>query len=227
MMATTTSSSTIYRYADKALKRLYRFVEASFQQLATTVNWDEISVITSVKGIYSDTEQLAEREYLEIARKAYAEASKEILELYPDRKDRFLEPTALFIAALLTGYNDKTQYVYDREVERKEARLSESLISINDNAALFNSNATREALRRAIRLYERQLRNMADTVTDESRNQAFDDAGIDRVKWITQKDGKVCPECRERDEQVFMLYSVPAKHANCRCYTIPIKSPEQ
>lgn len=216
------NNKTIYRHADKALKRLYRHLEAAMQRLATTATWDELNVIGAVKEVYNDSEKRAFNEYLTVAEKAYADAGKEVLALLPNKKDSLKGITALFIMALLLGYDPKTQYVYKHEVERKEARLSESLIAVNQHADLFNNQETRAALLRALRLYERQMRNMADTVTDEARIQAFDDVGIEKVTWITQRDRKVCSICRERDGQVYSIRSVPEKHPNCRCYLIPV-----
>lgn len=215
-----------YRHADKALKKLYKLIEALFQRMASRAVWDELNVLQETKAIYDDVEAQAEREYLQIARKAYDDAGKEIVAVQPERKSRLSAPTVLFIAALLLAYNDKTQYVYRHELERKRARLNESLIAINDNPIIFNSNATREALRRGIHLFQRQVRNMSDTVTDEARRQAFDDTGVTKVRWITQQDEKVCPVCRDRNGVVYPLYDVPAKHPNCRCYLIPVEFKE-
>ena len=217
-----TSNKAIYRHADKALKRLYRYLEAALQRLASTASWDELNVIGAVKQVYNESEKRAFDEYLTVAEKAYADAGKEVLALLPNSKDRLKGITAMFIMALLLGYDPKTQYVYKHEVERKEARLSESLIAVNQHADMFNSQETRTALLRAIRLYERQMRNMADTVTDEARIQAFDDAGVEKVTWITQRDRKVCRICRERDGQQYSIRSVPEKHPNCRCFLIPV-----
>ena len=49
-MAATTRSDP-YRHADKALKRLYRRIEARLQRLATSVaKWDEVNVIGAVEN---------------------------------------------------------------------------------------------------------------------------------------------------------------------------------
>ena len=220
-MSTSTRSDP-YRHADKALKRLFRQASARFQHLAVTASWDELNVITAVQEIYSEVEQEAEKQYLEVAEKAYADARDEILAELPDRKPRFSLPTMAFIAALLLAYDKKTQYVYRHEVDRKRARLSESLIAVNGQGDIFNSLATRQALLRALKLFERQMRNMADTVTDEARLQAFEDAGIDEGIWFTQHDEKVCKICRERDGVKYPLYDIPPKHPNCRCYILPV-----
>ena len=215
------TNSNLYRHADKALKKLFRLLESRLQRMATSLTkWDEVNVISAVNEVYSEVEQEAEARYLDIAQRAYKDASRQIIAIMPERKNRFTLPTALFIAGLLTSYDTKTEYVYSHEADRKRSRLSEALIAINSGQDVFNSNATREALRRAIVLMEGQLRNMADTVTDEARRQAFADAGVDEVIWVTQHDEKVCKVCRPRDGVKYKLFNVPAKHRNCRCYLV-------
>ena len=190
------------------------------QRMVTTAKWDELNVISAVNDIYSDIENQAEQQYLEIAQRAYKEASREIIAVVPEKKNRFTLPQMAFVLALLGSYDTKTEYVYRHEIDRKKGRLSESLIAINQGQDVFNSNATRDAVRRAVVLMEGQLRNMADTVTDEARRQAFADAGVDEVRWVTQHDEKVCKVCRPRDGVKYKLYEVPAKHRNCRCYLV-------
>ena len=190
------------------------------QRMVTTAKWDELNVISAVNDIYSDIEIQAEQQYLEIAQRAYKEASREIIAVVPEKKNRFTLPQMAFVLALLGSYDTKTEYVYRHEIDRKKGRLSESLIAINQGQDVFNSNATRDAVRRAVVLMEGQLRNMTDTVTDEARRQAFADAGVDEVRWVTQHDEKVCKVCRPRDGVKYKIYEVPAKHRNCRCYLV-------
>jgi len=214
-----------YRHSDKALKRLYRLAEALFQRMAvSTAKWDELNVIGQVRSVYDDVERQAEDAYQKIAQSAYKDAQKALLLIFPEGKQWFHSlPGMIFVAALLDEYDGKTQYVYRRELERKRDRLVESLMAVNHGSPeIFNSQATRESLRRGLGLFEGQMRNMADTVTDAARVRAFDDAGVKTVRWVTQEDEKVCKVCRERNGVKFPLYGVPAKHPNCRCYLVPV-----
>ena len=196
------------------------------QKLVSVARWDELNVLSVVNEIYSEVEEEAERQYLDIAQRAYKEASREIIAVFPEKKDRFKPLQMLFIAGLLGSYDTKTEYVYRHEVGRKKARLTESLIAINQGQDILNSQATREALRKAIGLMERQMRNMADTATDEARREAYSDAGMEKVMWITQGDEKVCKVCRPRDRVVYPVFDVPAKHPNCRCYLVAVTGQE-
>lgn len=205
--------SKVYAPADKALKVLYDRAEAAFSQLATTAAWDELNVIREVSNVYEDINQTASEQYLMIARRAYHEAQKEIGVESSDDKN-----LALFLLLLLRKYDAKTQYRYDHEWERKRDRLAESILSLPKAEQVVNGNALRQALHRALNLMAGQLRNMADTVTDEARNEAFRDAGITEVVWNTQRDERVCEVCEERDRQVYPINALPPKHRRCRCY---------
>lgn len=217
--------SGIYRHADRGLKRLYKYVEAAFQNTALLTRWDELNVLRTVSDLYDRIDAFSREEYLAIAKRAYEDAKDEILAILPDREKRFTDVDMLFIVALFTRYDRVTEYRYDREWERKRDRLTESVLAViqaQEMAGNHNTNEIRAALQRAVNLMERQMRQMADTVTDEARNQAFVDAGVDRVMWNTRHDERVCVECDERDGKVYPIYAVPSKHRRCRCYTTPV-----
>lgn len=218
--------SGIYRHADQGLKRLYRYVESQFQNTALTAQWDELNVLRTVSDLYQRIDDFSRGEYLSIARKAYADARDEILALLPEKEGSFTDLDMLFLINIYTRYDRKTEYRYDREWERKRDRLAESMMAViqaQDAARISNTNEIRSALQRALNLMERQMRQMADTMTDEARNQAFADAGVDQVMWNSQHDNKVCAECDERDGQIYSIYAVPSKHRGCRCYLTPVR----
>lgn len=209
--------SAVYAHADKALKRLYARAEAEFQNLAVTAKWDELRIVgtlQTVNALYERLNEACEDEYLFIAKHAYRDVRKET-----DTR----EPDELFIFALISAYDQKMQYRYDREWQRKRDRLAESLIAVTQaaDARLNNGNEVRQALKRALTLMEKQMQDMAETVTDEARIRAFDDMGIEKVKWNDMSDGKVCAQCAARDGQVYFLHDVPVKHRHCRCFLTP------
>ena len=218
--------SGIYRHADQGLKRLYRYVESQFQNTALTAQWDELNVLRTVSDLYQRIDDFSREEYMTIARKAYADARDEILALLPEKEGSFTDLDTLFLINIYTRYDRKTEYRYDHEWERKRDRLAESMMAViqaQDAAKISNTNEIRVALQRALNLMERQMRQMADTMTDEARNQAFADAGVDQVMWNTQRDAGVCPGCQARDGQIYPLYAVPGKHRGCRCYLTPAR----
>ena len=208
----------LYRHADSALKRLYAFAASLFQQAAMLASWDELNIIRTTETIFSEMDEAAKREFLWIARKARKDVEAELALPHRDLDDAF-------ILMLYARYDPKTQYKYDNEWERKRERLVEAAMAVqhaNQNYRGANSNELRAVLQRTLNLMEQQLREMADTVTDETRNDAFAEAGIPKVMWNTQRDERVCSVCRERDGKVYPLYGVPDKHHRCRCYLTPV-----
>lgn len=215
--------SAIYAHADKALKRLYAMTASIFQRLSMMAKWDEVNAIASVKESYWQIDRYAFDQFKQIAHSAYRDAEKEIIEIAPEKKGDFKGIDGLFVMGLLTRYDPKTEYRYDNELDRKRMRAAESLISLMSvQGASSNSNEVRSALQRAMNLLNNQLREMADTVTDEAQRKAFDDAGVDEVMWNSQHDGRVCATCASRDGQVYPLWAVPRKHPKCRCYETPV-----
>ena len=217
--------SNIYRHADKALQRLYKYTESQFQSVATTARWDELNVIETTDDLFSRIDGTAMREYEQIMKRAYEDAKKEIIEIFPLTVGRFKGIDNVFLLALMRRYDSKTEYRYDREWQRKADRLAESIMAhISDEAfgPILNSPAVRRSLQRALNLLNGQLRNMADTVTDEARNEAFTQAGIDQVMWNTQRDERVCGTCMDRDRKIYYITAVPPKHPRCRCYLTPV-----
>lgn len=213
--------SAVYRHADKSLKRLYKLAEALFQRLAITARWDEINVISTVKAQYRELDGAATQEYEKIAQAAYEDAKAEIVKVLPEKESDLTGLRRLFVLALLSNYDAKTEYRYDSEWQRKSDRMAESLMAVTGadlNSPVLNTPAIRAALQRGLNLMNGQFRNMADTVTDEARIEAFAQAGIKEVVWHTQQDERVCEECRERDNHVYPLYGVPPKHRRCRCW---------
>lgn len=204
--------SAIYRHADDANKKLKRYIGIQFQRYALLTKWDSLNVMRTVREMYAGIDDTCRAEYLRVAKAAYADAAKEIK---LEKSDSKIDD--LFIMAVLTMYSAKTEYRYDTEWERKAERLGESIIAVSDGETP-NTNEIRRVMARAMTLAQGQIREMADTVTDEARIRAFEAAGIGRVMWNTQRDGNVCRECAERDGMVYTIQNVPSKHHRCRCY---------
>lgn len=215
-MSQTISSKRVYRNTDKELKVMYRRMAAEFSNMALVADWDALNVISvtsKVDELYSRLYDYLKVHYLNIARRAYKDA-------WVGKPEDEEEVDDLFIIALLDRYDPKTEYQYSHEWGRKRDRLKEAVMSTSDVAP--NSQMLREVIRRALKLLERQVGWMGDTVTDEARNKAFEDAGVEKVRWNTQEDERVCSVCRERNYKVYEIRHLPAKHPNCRCYFTPV-----
>lgn len=211
------SETEIYRHADKEVKRIFRRVGAEFQNRSLRAVWDGLNVIAQVDNLYSNLYQFTISRYIQIARRAYRDAWDE---MFPGQKPED-DLDYLFVAKVLDGYDTKMEYKYSSEWQRKSDRLKEALMSIGESTP--NSQRAREALKKARDLLERQVSEMADTMTDEARSEAFRDAGIERVRWNTQQDSRVCHVCRERSGMIYEIDRIPPKHPHCRCWYTPIR----
>ena len=203
------SEKEIYRHSDESLKILYRVMGAEFQNLAVGLRFDELNAPKTketVSEVYRRINVDVKREYRKIARKAYRDTEKEIGAEHAD-----LTPFAL-VAGILSRADPVTEYIYTYEWLRKRDRLVESLMAVRNRQEL------REALKRALDLMANQVRQYADNITDEARMAAFEIAGVKKVRWNTQRDGRVCPECHAREGLVYRINAVPDKHHRCRCY---------
>ena len=119
------------------------------------------------------------------------------------------------IELLLSEPNDTTHYCYDTEVLRKRDRAKEAVISARGKTNKLNE------LDKALRLWSQQTDQYCDILADAAAIKAFKNAGVKLVVWHTQRDDKVCSECKPRDGVVYKITQIPAKHWRCRCFLTP------
>lgn len=207
-------TEAVYKPCDAAIKAMNRENLAAFGRLKAA-KWDELNVIREVTAIYSESAKRARKRYFGIAWDVYlmvmlecgvdgVKARKNVKDIITyDWVDAELEETDLL-----------TLYRFDTETERKAQRLIEALSATENRDAEID---------KALRLWSKQLGQYAINFTDLAAIQAFDDAGITEVEWVTQKDERVCSECGGLDGQVFPLDEIPPKpHWGCRCFWRPV-----
>ena len=201
---------TIYAPCDRAIKALNREMVEDFGRMKLT-KWDELNIVRKVTELYRKSAQKARKRYYEVAfeayvlillwngidtRKAHAMAEKAITEKWVDTI--LEEPDVL------------TLYAFDTETERKAQKLAETL-SV--------AQAKDLEIDRAMRDWSKHVGQYAINFTDYAAMQAFEDAGIEKVEWVTQKDERVCSKCGPLDGKIFRLEDVPVKpHWGCRCF---------
>ena len=187
----------------RAIKRFSQ-AKSKLRQLP----FDELNVLETARNLYDDLAADNQDVFLELAGMSYQEAD-------PHGEDK---PSAAWLLTLLLAYDPVTKYVYQHEVERKRARMAEALIAVGKAQRRQN-----EEWRRGLSLWSQQTAQYADIVTDAAMIKAFADAGITKLRWITQEDEKVCKVCRERDGKVYPITNLPEKpHWRCRCYWEPV-----
>lgn len=111
-------------------------------------------------------------------------------------------------------------YVPRNEWERKRSYLFEAVVADRGTGRSV-SGAFDDARRR----WGRQLAQSADDLTAVGMRDAYVAAGIRRVRWVTQKDDRVCGTCKPRDGRTYAIDRVPSypAHYGCRCFLLPLE----
>lgn len=207
---------TPYSFADDELQSLKQYVTAEFHNTANVMSFDELNIMSTkemVKELYSKLLSQNERVFKRIAKKCYKNTMKECGMTLVEGITG-----AAIIAALLARYHPVTQYQYKSEATRKRDRFVEALLSAQDEHAM------RTAFNDAAKRWFDQSRQYADFSVSDAMKQAFEDAGVEKVKWMAEHDEKTCKICRELDGQIFKLSDAPEipQHRHCRCWLVPV-----
>ena len=203
----------IYEACDKAIKALNRQDLEAFGRLKMA-KFDEINIIRTVKAVYEASSKRARKRYYEVAFEAYLLAMA-MCDEDPKKAHRMAEKaiTEKWVDRILTDTDVVTMYRFDAETERKAYRLAETLEVAEDRDFEIN---------KALRLWSQHVGQYGINVTDYAMMQAFEDAGVEVVEWVTQGDERVCNECHAYEGQKFRINEVPLKHWGCRCHVIPV-----
>ena len=210
-----------YRELTKFKSELQKRLKKEFLRF-TIMGFDELNVSTTktmTKEAYSRIASFNNRYFGKIAREGRSFALGFLTE--EEKKGLSKMDIALLIAFVLTEYNIVTGYRYDTEWERKRMRYTEAVLAAkeaNDRQYLT------EMSKKNANLLLTQSMQYGIEIEDESIKETFKKAGIKEVVWVTERDGKVCSICRERDGKRYPIDSVPDKpHYNCRCYIRPYR----
>jgi len=204
----------VYVACDRAIQSMNRLNLETFGRLKMA-KWDEVNLIRTVTEVYRASAKEARKRYKTVAQEAYLIGA--VLCGIPPEKARRMADKAIdeeWLDELLFETDLVTLYRFDTETERKAYRLAETLEAAQDRDFEIN---------KALRFWSQQLAQYAINATDRAMVQAYLDDGVERVRWVTQKDEKVCGECASYDEQVFEIDEIPPKHWRCRCYLVPVR----
>jgi SPP1 gp7 family putative phage head morphogenesis protein len=203
----------IYQGADKAIREMNRQNLKAFNQLKLA-KWDELNVIRKVNETYEQSTRRAVRKYYEIAVEAYIVAlyqmkmdKKKATDMADDIIDLY------WVYEMLDEVDPVTMYAFFPERDRKKERLIEALTATNNRNAEID---------KALRYWTVQVGQYADNSVYRARLQAFKDAGVKQVRWVTKHDERVCGDCDELDGQIFPIdQAPPPQHIHCRCLLLP------
>ena len=196
----------IYDFADRAIKDMNRRNLRAFDKLKL-LDFDELNVLRIVTVTYKDSVKLAKNHFKAIYLNAYLDAMEEVGRKKKDLGDDILDD---WLLDMLEDYDALTHYRFNEETERKKARTAEALIATKVDA---------REVERALKLWTLQVATYADRSVLDGRMEAFRDAGVKKVMWITQDDNRVCTNCDLLDGKIFPIDKVPPRqHFGCRCY---------
>ena len=224
-----------YGPADDAIRQMNRDNLRAFSRLKLA-DFDKLSVIQKVLELYGMQRKKAKKKYLEIGLEAYMMALMMAGERTSERTARNMAKQAIteeWIDDLLNQTDFVTLYRFNTETERKAQRLIEALALVADRSTSRGMIGTPEEIRnglidQALKQWTKQLGQYAINVTDAAVMQALDDAGVEGVIWVTERDQRVCTDCHQLDGRWFKLDEIPAKpHWNCRCRVEPAEKPDE
>ena len=204
-----------YDLADKAIMDMNRRNLRAFDGLKL-LKFDELNVLRSVSKVYDNSYRIAKRRFLQIAYDAYMEAliltGKSNEEAKKLAEDNITED---WVLDMLEDYDALALYRFDNEVERKKQRTAEAILASNDKS---------EEIDKALKAWTVQVSQFADNSVMYATIDGYEKAGIKRVKWVAEKDDRVCKTCRKLDGKIFQTNKIPpVPHFHCRCILEPVK----
>lgn len=162
------------------------------------------------KSIYTTVKQ----EFLKVANEIYRVVYDEAVAMGFDGDIRNLDEA--WIENFFDLYNPVTKYVFSNEIDRKESRLFEALVS--------NELERLKSYAYAERLITQQIEQYAIDLEDSIAKVVYEDTKVEKVMWNAEQDDKTCGVCNELDGQIFDLNDVPPKqHYRCRCWITPVR----
>ena len=211
---------SLYKPLDEFLKRLKRKIKAIFSPLFVS-GFDQLNIIMLSKQtseMYLELDEFNRENYLALVKHARKWVEKLLGKELPTLDAREL------VDKYLKGYDPVTQYVYTKEVDRKRMRLNEAISTAREYQDVVKLH---KAVKKAADLWFTQSSQYAlDLMLFEIREAIEDDDGISLLRWNTQQDEKVCPDCNALDGKLFDADTYPDPlHYNCRCYPTP-ENPE-
>ena len=191
--------ATPYSKTDKTIAYLNKQYAKLFRRLTS---FDELNVINVSHEIYDEVLKMVERESTRLVKSVY--------DSYREGGSIPIADATAFVVALMASYNPVTKEIYKNELERKRAKFAEGVIA---------SDTPMEEIELAKRLLAALNKQFEDDVTFDAVIQAYEDDGVEEVRWITAVDDKRCKECKSRHHKIYPIHKIPPKpHRHCRCY---------
>ena len=179
--------------------------------------FDELNISDIKKHVhklYKSVYKTVKQEFLKVVNEIYQTIYDESVAMGFDGDIRNLDEA--WIEEFFDWYNPVTKYVFSNELDRKESRLFEALVS--------NELERLKSYTYAERLITQQIEQYAIDLEDTIAKVVYEDTNVKKVMWNAEQDHRTCGDCAELDGQIFELDKVPPKqHYQCRCWLTPVK----
>ena len=179
----------MYEYLDSLLAKAKKKIRTEFNRMGV-MGFDSLNVVNTKKitkemfdRLVSDNEKM----YRKAADDAYSKGKKKAQSAGYTEVEKAEGVGGEWLLGILLAYNLVTGYLYDREVERKRLRLNEQILTAReyDSREMYN-----DGLRRTANLWWTQTAQYGIDVVDKATLQAYEDMGVEKVKWIAQLDSR-------------------------------------
>lgn len=211
----------MYEKSDKAISYLQKECIKLFRKLKT-LPFDEMNILSATKATYAKADNISREAFFALADSVYRDTLDDeddeafMLGIIAGRD--ISKNLDAWLQEQLNRYNPVTKYVYAHEVERKQARCAEALIATKSPKEADN----------ALKYWIQQVSQYSDDVEYGATILAYSDLGIEKVRWVTEKDDRVCAICAERDGKEYPIDNIPDKpHYGCRCWVEPVKEKDE
>lgn len=227
-----------YDYTDKLYKKYALFIVRAFNSLNRefqALAFDELNagkgykvvsqkVTATYKKCYDeliDILILLSLHYFEDSCENVLSKKGDKIKYFVGKRDGFRKERTFdardYVEKYLKKDNRIVKYVFDNEYERKLARTIETILMSDGKVDV------KKELDKALKYWNRQAKQSGDNISMDSYIEGLTAMGVTKVRWITQRDTKVCAECEEKDGKIFEIDKIIIPlHYNCRCNIVPI-----
>ena len=195
----------MYEYIGENIEKGKKQTQAAFNNFRLTVlKFDELNVM-SVK---TETESLFKKLKRQ-SDKFYSGLIEYLAEQNGFEADKY------DLDELLATYSRTLLYAFSSEMERKQSRYFETILSIGD----LSDPEILVQQKKNVRNWNMQVEEFAVDMERTIFLRELQDSGVKRVQWVTAQDDKVCAECADLNGRVFEIGNVPRRpHIGCRCW---------
>lgn len=238
----------MYSRADELLTHLKKFIKNEFNRMGL-LGFDELNVLnvqSQTEQLYTNLKEENMKVFADGAKNAQEYAlkliavdedsdttTKEYEEKISESKKKKPKGavvsstigTVVWLTQLLSEYNINTGYLYDSETDRKRMRYNEEILTAREYG---DREAYNKATNTSANLWYGQSEQYLLTAIDTATLETYKNNGIEKVRWMTEMDSKVCKTCKERHGIIYPIEEVPEKpHRRCRCYLVPVKDEDK